>query len=597
MSTDNINLNLARKWRSKNFDQIIGQELSIRMLKNSLYLNQFFPVYLFSGQRGCGKTSTARVFAAAINCKQLHTFQKEPRGNVVPCLMCSSCKAMLNGNHPDFIEIDAASHTGVDNVRQIIEASSFLPLVGSKKIYLIDEAHMLSKAAFNAFLKILEEPPPSVIFILATTNPQKIIETVRSRCFQLFFRPVTFDPLVGHLKKICVAEKISFDDDGLSIIVKESQGSVRDSINILEQVRFSASCISKESVHKILGHIDNERLIQLFAHIFTKGPQKVLTFIKELKFESFSAEYFWHKMIELLRVAIWVKHGVDPSWSVDNLVLLKKIVRGCSIISLNEAMQLFYDNESVFLKTTAKHSLLEMILIQISQKNSDDNVPDKSGASAAPEAVASVEEDEFEDEEEEEEVEEIEEVQAVAKKEEALADKKKPKEKGWHSFLSLLDTLNDPLLSSIFKNGKFVSFNKETGDLAIEYLRQFSFFKDSFEETKSSWLPLMQQNFSQNVQFKPLFEGEGPVKVSAKSRVSAQKIEATTSNKSNNSTSSYQKAPQNLYRASRNNVKSNKASVFEQKGKLVDVSDVATWKKANALLKYFSGSVREIQDI
>src|SRR5271156_392412 len=148
MST--VTLNLARKWRSKSFDRIVGQDLLIRMLKNSLFLGQYFPVYLFAGQRGCGKTTTARVFAAAVNCERLSDFKKQPKEFSVPCLTCTSCVAMAAGKHPDFIEIDAASHTGVDNIRQIIDAASLLPLMGQKKIYLIDEAHMLSKAAFNA---------------------------------------------------------------------------------------------------------------------------------------------------------------------------------------------------------------------------------------------------------------------------------------------------------------------------------------------------------------------------------------------------------------------------------------------------------------
>ncbi len=182
-----VKLNLARKWRSKNFNEIVGQDLPVRMLKNSLYREQFFPVYLFSGQRGCGKTTTARVFAMALNCALLKSFQQEPQTIILPCLQCESCIVALSGKHPDFIEIDAASHTGVDNVRQIVEAASYLPVLGSKKIYLIDEAHMLSKAAFNALLKILEEPPRSTLFILATTDLHKIIDTVQSRCFQLFF--------------------------------------------------------------------------------------------------------------------------------------------------------------------------------------------------------------------------------------------------------------------------------------------------------------------------------------------------------------------------------------------------------------------------
>lgn len=182
----NHNLNLTRKWRSKQFDQVVGQDLSVKILKNSLYKGYLFPVYLFSGQHGCGKTSVARIFASAINCELLSTFQKDPQSTKIPCLICASCKAMGGNNHPDFFEIDAASHTGVDNIRMIIDSSSLLPLMGKTKIYLIDEAHMLSKAAFNAFLKILEEPPASVVFILATTDIDKIIDTVKSRCFQLF---------------------------------------------------------------------------------------------------------------------------------------------------------------------------------------------------------------------------------------------------------------------------------------------------------------------------------------------------------------------------------------------------------------------------
>jgi len=221
---NNVTLNLARKWRSKQFNEIVGQELSVRILKNSLYKDKLFPVYLFSGQHGCGKTTTARVFAAAVNCEKLPEFRKAPQNVTLPCLACVSCTAMSKGQHPDFIEIDAASNTGVDNIRQIIDASALLPVMGTKKIYLIDEAHMLSKAAFNAFLKIMEEPPSSVLFVLATTDAQKIPE---SRCFQLLFDPVETSLLMGHLKFICEQESIAYEGTALSLIVRESAGSVR----------------------------------------------------------------------------------------------------------------------------------------------------------------------------------------------------------------------------------------------------------------------------------------------------------------------------------------------------------------------------------
>lgn len=152
MSNAHTNLNLARKWRPKNFDSVVGQDIAIRMLKNSLFLNKFFPVYLFAGQRGCGKTSTARIFAAAVNCSELKAFQQVPTVKI-PCLNCPSCVAMINGDHPDFIEIDAASHTGVDNVRQIIESSSYMPLVGQKRSTSSTKLTCSAKQPLMLFLK------------------------------------------------------------------------------------------------------------------------------------------------------------------------------------------------------------------------------------------------------------------------------------------------------------------------------------------------------------------------------------------------------------------------------------------------------------
>jgi len=604
-----MNLNLTRKWRSKNFDQIVGQELSVRMLKNSLYLNQFFPVYLFSGQRGCGKTSTARVFASAINCVNLPEFQKNPKSCKLPCLECASCIAMMSGNHPDFIEIDAASHTGVDNVRQIIESSSFMPLMGSKKIYLIDEAHMLSKAAFNAFLKILEEPPSSVIFVLATTNPQKIIDTVRSRCFQLFFKSVGHDKLLGHLQQVCKKEDIAYDDLGLGVIVSESQGSVRDSLNILEQVRFSSGAVTKVAVQNILGHIDDESLLQLFESLLFLSPGDFLVFIKNLRYELFSPQYLWKKIIEITRLAIWVKHGVSPQVCPHYVGQLGKLVKKTSLEHLNYIMQLFYENESVFTKTTEKHALLEMILLQIAKKN---NRSDTSGASSAPQKVllASGDDQEeyetvIEQEEEEEEYEDEEEAKSSA-----LGGEKKVVKEGdgdkseWDRFLVALDSLEDPLLSSIFKHGTGITFDATTGDLEVTFSKQFTFFKDSLKEAEKLWLPFLKNIYAPNVTFKPVFSGE----VVAKSKKSVVTSVVKKENAGDNYPASYSEFKANnktnnnkkLYKPVHSRVKSNKRGSYGPKGynnsgKLIDVSDVAVWKKANTLLRYFPGSIREME--
>ena len=267
MSTDKqtsnkSQLNLARSWRPATFDTIVGQELSIRILKNGLFLNKLFPVYLFAGQRGCGKTSTARVFAAAINYKKLDDWQKTPKSSL-PCLKCESCTSMSRGAHPDFIEMDAASHTGVDDIRHLTESASYVPLIADKKVYLIDEAHMLSKAAFNAFLKILEEPPPRVLFILATTELHKIPETVRSRCFQVMFNPIVHATVTEHLEKICTHEEIEIETDALALVAHETQGSLRDAINLLEKVRFLDTKVTRELVLKTLGKLSEQAMYEL----------------------------------------------------------------------------------------------------------------------------------------------------------------------------------------------------------------------------------------------------------------------------------------------------------------------------------------------
>jgi DNA polymerase III subunit gamma/tau len=581
----NANLNLARKWRSKNFDQIIGQELSVRMLKNSLYLNQFFPVYLFSGQRGCGKTTMARVFAAAINCERLADFRKNPKSCSIPCLNCASCTAMLSGKHPDFIEMDAASHTGVDNVRQIVDASQLLPLMGNKKIYLIDEAHMLSKAAFNAFLKILEEPPSSVLFILATTDPQKIIDTVKSRCFQLFFKPVSHDPLLGHLKTICDAEKITYEEAALGLIIKETEGSVRDALNVVEQVRFARGRITKESVLHVLGHIDDERMLQLLDVLLQGTPKDLLMLLQgELKFTLFSAEFVWNKLIEIIRAAIWLKYGVEPDWFSHYVHQLKDAVKICSVKRLNNILKLFYLNESLFLKTTAQHSLLEMILLQICQKNVGTGSSGSSPASQnAASPIAEDVEDDLEEEEEEVEEEEIEE----EAKDATL----------WKQFLTSLDGLSDPLLSSIFKNGTSVHFEKEKNILTVEFAQQFDFFKETIDDTSHVWLPLLQNIFSDKVVFQPTFTGQMVVErreskmTSEKQGAHAVDVQTSTQNGNN-----YNRDGRSSWSGRSSRRLSRDSSVKVMAGKQIDVSDPEIWKKANMIARYFSGSFHEISE-
>lgn len=221
---------LARKWRPKLFGEVIGQEHVTKTLQNSVKQNKVAHAYLLTGTRGVGKTTIARIFAKSIRCENLNE-----TGD--PCLSCSSCLSVDDGSSLDYIEIDGASNTGVDNIRELIENVQYLPTSGSKKVYVIDEVHMLTVNAFNALLKTLEEPPAHVVFIFATTDPQKLLGTVLSRCQRYDFKTVDLNNLITHIKNIAQKEEITFESEKLiTELAKQGKGSVRDTLSLLDQV-------------------------------------------------------------------------------------------------------------------------------------------------------------------------------------------------------------------------------------------------------------------------------------------------------------------------------------------------------------------------
>jgi DNA polymerase-3 subunit gamma/tau len=587
----NEHLNLARKWRSKNFDQIIGQELSVKMLRNSLYLNQLFPVYLFSGQRGCGKTSTARIFASAINCEKLIEFQRQPKLFSIPCLACASCVSMSTGQHPDFIEMDAASHTGVDNVRNIIDSSSMLPLMGRKKIYLIDEAHMLSKAAFNALLKILEEPPASALFILATTDVQKIIETVRSRCFQLLFKPVGMPVLVNHLKMVCEKENINFDEQGLKVIVKETDGSVRDAINLLEQVRFSSGSVTKDSVAGLLGQVDDEAIVILLDIILNKEPSELLNFLNNIHFATCSVEFMWHRFLELLRATIWLKYDVRPEQFSDYGIQLKTITSNHSVRTLTDVFSTLCEQEQNVAKTTSKHAFFEMILLQLCQKKSRKGDGNNSGlASQTPATSVGVRSQTVRPIEEESEGEEDQE------------EDNESNDARWGAFVNGLEALQDPLINSIFTQARFNTFDIQSGKLELAFSKEFVFFNDWLNDTKQSWLPLLQKQFGANVSIQPLFTLSAPKAHVANSLDSASALAAhgtslsveskqPTSERATQKTPYPQRSNSNSYQGS---YARKSAEQLVPRGRVMQPQDLG--EHAHMLLKYFPGIITEISE-
>ncbi|HWB54210.1 MAG TPA: DNA polymerase III subunit gamma/tau, partial [Tepidisphaeraceae bacterium] len=221
---------LARRYRSNNFDQLVGQDHVAQTLKKAIESGRLAHAYLFCGTRGTGKTSTARILAKALNC------QKTKKPTPEPCGECESCKAIARGEDMDVIEIDAASNTGVDNIREVIENSQYRPAHSRFKIYIIDEVHMLSKSAFNALLKTLEEPPEHVKFILATTEPEKVLPTILSRCQRYDFRNISTREIAEHLKGICKQEKIGADEEALFLVAKAGAGSMRDALSLLDRL-------------------------------------------------------------------------------------------------------------------------------------------------------------------------------------------------------------------------------------------------------------------------------------------------------------------------------------------------------------------------
>ena len=275
---------LARKYRPTNFEEVVGQDHIIKALINGIEQQRIHQAFIFSGTRGIGKTTLARILAKCLNC------EKKDIPVPIPCDECSNCKEIKSGRNIDFLEIDAASNTQVDKIRDLIETVEYKPAKGRNKVYLIDEVHMLSPQSFNALLKTLEEPPPHVIFIFATTNPEKIPKTVQSRCLQLNLKTVNEELLSDHIQKILKKEKINFDDESTYMISRSAKGSVRDALTFLDQaLAHGKGELKEDDVKKLLGTIDNSLLINLIDGVVDGDGKKVFNTLSEI--EQLSPEY------------------------------------------------------------------------------------------------------------------------------------------------------------------------------------------------------------------------------------------------------------------------------------------------------------------
>ena len=275
---------LARKYRPANFEEVVGQEHIVQAISNGISQERIHQSYIFSGTRGVGKTTLARILAKCLNCLSVES------PTAKPCDNCTNCNEIKLGRNLDFLEIDAASKTGIDDMRDLLETVPQSPSSGRYKVYLIDEVHMLSKSSFNALLKTLEEPPSHVVFIFATTNPEKIPKTVQSRCLQLNLKTVRGSILTNHLKKIIELEDISYDQESIELIASSASGSVRDALTLLDQaIAHGNGILDSNNVNQLLGTIDNTLLMSLLDSIINGRGEEAFNCL--YKIEELSPEY------------------------------------------------------------------------------------------------------------------------------------------------------------------------------------------------------------------------------------------------------------------------------------------------------------------
>jgi DNA polymerase-3 subunit gamma/tau len=323
---------LARKYRPRSFDTLVGQAHVVQALKNALDQKRLHHAYLFTGTRGVGKTTLARILAKALNC--------ENGISSSPCGTCSACTEIDQGRYVDLIEVDAASNTQVDNMRDLLDNAQYAPTQGQFKIYIIDEVHMLSKSAFNAMLKTLEEPPEHVKFILATTDPQKVPVTVLSRCLQFNLKQMPSASISEHMKKILKEEAINYEINAIYLIAKAANGSMRDALSILDQgIAYCGGTIEEATIKKMLGAIDQSYLFNLIQAVIDQDGQKVIEIAKHMDERNLSFEAALNDLANLIQI-ISVTQAIPESLEVsyldrDQVIALSKKISA-------EQLQLLY---------------------------------------------------------------------------------------------------------------------------------------------------------------------------------------------------------------------------------------------------------------
>jgi DNA polymerase-3 subunit gamma/tau len=350
---------LARSWRPSKFDEIIGQETVCVSLKNALISGRVHHAWLFSGTRGVGKTTIARILAKALNCEQGWAN--------APCLQCDNCQSFSEGSFMDVIEIDAASRTKVEDTRELLENVQYLPSKGQYKIYIIDEVHMLSTHSFNALLKTLEEPPPHVKFILATTNPDKLPVTILSRCIRFHLRNLLPDEIAKQMAKILDKEQVSYEQESLLALAKSANGSMRDGLSLLDgAIALGNGSVSQDVVRQMIGMVDFGNLSELLSAVFRKDRQQTLALSQQIRSQGVDLSVLIDEILSVFHQLAILKVsgdvGCDLTGEDEQLLALNELVNA-------EDLQLFYQ---MALKSKEELSIIsqpfiafEMLLIRM----------------------------------------------------------------------------------------------------------------------------------------------------------------------------------------------------------------------------------------
>ncbi len=323
---------LARKWRPQNFQELVGQEHVQRALVNALNDNRLHHAYLFTGTRGVGKTTIARIFSKSLNCETGIT--------ATPCGECATCVEIAQGRYVDLIEVDAASRTGVDDTRELLENVQYAPTRGRYKVYLIDEVHMFSKSSFNALLKTLEEPPPHVKFLLATTDPQKLPVTILSRCLQFNLKRLPLSLIISHLQHILTQENVEHNVTALQLIAEAADGSMRDALSLMDQaLAFGAGAVQEQEVRDMLGSVSRDKVINLLKAVLQGDAAETMKAVSSLA--EFSPD-FENVLAELLSLLHHMSLAKTVPEALDEFVSARETLLKLSEEVSAEDLQLFY---------------------------------------------------------------------------------------------------------------------------------------------------------------------------------------------------------------------------------------------------------------